>query len=210
MSIYGNPVFLGGGGGGTIISKTITANGTYNALSDNADGYNPVIVNTPSDIETWDFTSSPQLVGKTRGIVITVSSVLTFGSEGAIFDSAADYIKIPTLQPLEIEIEVPMMQLSSGTHRRFVMGTDSNGLIYRSTGKWAFYNGTWEDSGELSGSFFDDSTVKIIVDSDSKWHIYKDGVLWWEPTGSQALTAPGIGSSSQSINNAVIGSLILR
>lgn len=47
MSIYGNPVFLGGsggGGGGTIVSKTITENGTYNALSDNADGYNPVVV----------------------------------------------------------------------------------------------------------------------------------------------------------------------
>lgn len=30
--------------GGTIISKTITKNGTYHAADDNADGYNPVIV----------------------------------------------------------------------------------------------------------------------------------------------------------------------
>ena len=35
----------GGAGGSNIISKTITANGTYNAASDNADGYNPVVVN---------------------------------------------------------------------------------------------------------------------------------------------------------------------
>lgn len=31
-----------------IISKSITANGTYNASSDSADGYNPVTVNVPA------------------------------------------------------------------------------------------------------------------------------------------------------------------
>lgn len=35
----------GGGGGSTIVSKTITANGTYDAADDSADGYNPVTVN---------------------------------------------------------------------------------------------------------------------------------------------------------------------
>lgn len=35
----------GGGGGSDIVAKTITANGTYNASSDNADGYSPVTVN---------------------------------------------------------------------------------------------------------------------------------------------------------------------
>lgn len=34
-----------GGGGSTLITKTITANGTYNASSDNADGYSSVTVN---------------------------------------------------------------------------------------------------------------------------------------------------------------------
>lgn len=33
-----------------IISKSITVNGTYNASSDNADGYNPVTVNVPESI----------------------------------------------------------------------------------------------------------------------------------------------------------------
>ena len=37
-----------GGGGSTLITKTITANGTYNASSDNADGYSSVTVNVPS------------------------------------------------------------------------------------------------------------------------------------------------------------------
>lgn len=38
-----------GGGGATIISKTITQNGTYNASSEGADGYSPVIVNVASE-----------------------------------------------------------------------------------------------------------------------------------------------------------------
>lgn len=37
-----------GGGGSTLITKTITQNGTYNASSDNADGYSQVTVNVPS------------------------------------------------------------------------------------------------------------------------------------------------------------------
>lgn len=54
MSIWGNPILLGGSGGGggsTIVSKTITANGTYNASADSADGYNPVIVNVGGSVE---------------------------------------------------------------------------------------------------------------------------------------------------------------
>lgn len=51
-----------GGAAPTIVSKTITANGTYNASSDSADGYDPVIVNVLSgDITTvlvdWDLYS---------------------------------------------------------------------------------------------------------------------------------------------------------
>lgn len=38
----------GGGSTATIVSKTLTANGTYNASADEADGYNPVTVNIPS------------------------------------------------------------------------------------------------------------------------------------------------------------------
>ena len=34
-------------GGGTLIPKTITQNGVYNASSDNADGYDVVTVNVP-------------------------------------------------------------------------------------------------------------------------------------------------------------------
>lgn len=38
----------GGGGGATLIEKNISANGTYNASSDSADGYSKVVVSVPA------------------------------------------------------------------------------------------------------------------------------------------------------------------
>lgn len=40
-------LLLGDGGGGTIIQKTFTQNGTYHAIADAVDGYDPVIVDVP-------------------------------------------------------------------------------------------------------------------------------------------------------------------
>lgn len=48
MTGGGTAVFSeGGGGSATLITKTITANGTYNAEDDSADGYSQVVVNVP-------------------------------------------------------------------------------------------------------------------------------------------------------------------
>lgn len=54
------------GGSATLITKNITANGTYNASSDNADGYSSVTVNTPSipsgtHVDPWNIKSANQL-----------------------------------------------------------------------------------------------------------------------------------------------------
>lgn len=46
-----------GGGSATLITKNITANGTYNASSDSADGYSSVVVNVPTGGgESGDYT----------------------------------------------------------------------------------------------------------------------------------------------------------
>lgn len=42
-----NSVIKGGGSAPTLITKSITSNGTYNASSDNADGYSSVTVSVP-------------------------------------------------------------------------------------------------------------------------------------------------------------------
>jgi hypothetical protein len=46
------------GGGSTIVSKNITANGTYNASSDSADGYNPVTVNVQPNLQSKSTTQN--------------------------------------------------------------------------------------------------------------------------------------------------------
>ena len=53
-------------GGGTIIPKTLTANGTYNASSDSADGYSPVTVNVPQPVITTA-TAAADLTGYEAG-----------------------------------------------------------------------------------------------------------------------------------------------
>ena len=45
-------VNVSGGGSATLGTKSITANGTYNASSDSLDGYSSVTVNVPSPLET--------------------------------------------------------------------------------------------------------------------------------------------------------------
>lgn len=47
-------VNVSGGGGSTLVEKTITANGDYYAIDDNADGYSKVTVNVPPRIDFYN------------------------------------------------------------------------------------------------------------------------------------------------------------
>lgn len=192
-----------------LVSKTITQNGTYDASDDSADGYSSVTVNVSGGLEEWDLTQSS--VGLIRGIGLGLSSV-TIGSSGAVFDGTNDAIRLPTAwNGMTFEVDVASMNLSDGAHRRFIMSTSQNGLIYRMTGVWAFYYGNWVDSSETDGSFFDGSTVKVHVDENGYWHIYKDGTLWWEPNIRLDVSEMNIGSTNgNSINNAVISGIRIQ
>lgn len=44
----------GGGGSATLIEKSVTANGVYNASDDSADGYSKVIANIPNTYVAGD------------------------------------------------------------------------------------------------------------------------------------------------------------
>lgn len=60
----------GGGDEPTLITKNITANGTYNASADNADGYSSVNVQIPSRIITGTFTGAASDEGSAIDISI--------------------------------------------------------------------------------------------------------------------------------------------
>ena len=165
-----------------------------------------------TSIEEWDLTNS--FTGEKRGVELTVSGV-ELSQSGAVYDSASDSMIAPAFSAVTVELDVAMMQLQSGTHRRFVMtgvgASAATGLIYRSTGVWALYsNGAWENSNITDGNYFDNSLVKIVITADGTWEIYKNDVLVWTPT-TKLMLSPYlvIGSSSTSINNAVISGMRL-
>ena len=58
------------GGGSTLITKSITANGTYNASNDNADGYSSVTVAVPSRVIVGTFTGSDAEKGTAKEITV--------------------------------------------------------------------------------------------------------------------------------------------
>lgn len=73
----------GGGGDATLITKTITANGTYSASDDSADGYSEVTVNVPSSAaSSWTkIAETSYQVSTTSGTAANVATWATGHSE---------------------------------------------------------------------------------------------------------------------------------
>lgn len=81
------------GGGGTLIQKTVTANGTYNASDDSADGYSKVTVNVPAsavDTGTKNINSNGthDVIGYASASV-NVPNSYAAGDEGKVVQSGA-------------------------------------------------------------------------------------------------------------------------
>lgn len=94
---------VSGGGGSTLITKTITANGTYSAEDDDADGYSSVTVNVPTPISntvtgTFNFDSSKK--GTAQEITLNYSgagypiAVMIYPAEGGSNSSGTFYSKV--------------------------------------------------------------------------------------------------------------------
>lgn len=83
-----------GGGGGTLIQKTVTANGVYNASDDSADGYSKVTVNVPAsavDSGTKSITQNgagQDVVGY-AAVDVNVPNSYAAGDEGKVVQNGA-------------------------------------------------------------------------------------------------------------------------
>lgn len=87
-------IITGGGGEPTLITKTVTTNGTYDASSDDADGYSSVTVNVPAGAEIiakadWDAMTTAQKQAK--GLVGIQDSQSGFNR--GMLVNGADYIQ---------------------------------------------------------------------------------------------------------------------
>ena len=87
-------VNVSGGGGSTLIEKTVTANGVYAASSDSADGYSKVTVSVPaSAVDTG--TKSITANGNNQDVVgyaavnVNVPNSYSAGDEGKVVSSGA-------------------------------------------------------------------------------------------------------------------------
>lgn len=195
------------GGSGVYVSKNIIANGTYNPEDDNADAYSQVVVNVPSGGGGLYSDAFAVLV---QSMFSGGHFFVDYTQSGAVFSNASAVIYLPvrSMNDITIYFDVLSMSLTSGGHRRFVMGYPDCGFIYRSTGVWGFYSGNWEDTDNTDGGFFNNSVVKLYIDDENHWHIYKNNYLFFEPKKTVSIGSIfTIGASQQAINNAVIGNV---
>jgi len=85
----------GGGSSATLITKTITANGTYSASDDDADGYSEVTVNVPSSAaSSWTKVAETSYQVSTTGTSATTVATWATGHSEIITSEQIIYIRI--------------------------------------------------------------------------------------------------------------------
>lgn len=135
---------------------------------------------------------------------------VNFSDVGATFNDANDYIPLTDLitNNFTMYVDVTSMDLpSTNEHQRFIMTRGDSGLIYRNTGYWGVYaSSDWVMSDITDPKYFDNSTVRIYIDSNNKWHIFKNGVeIFTNLNITFSGTLLAIGSTSgENIRNAII------
>ena len=118
------------GGGSTLITKSITANGTYAASSDNADGYSSVTVAVPSKLVTGTFTG--EIAGAAMDITLDYSgngypvAALIYPSDGPYKQGSTWYT---TVQKSAIGIYSMVKQEIGTTPSYSNAGTNDYGYV---------------------------------------------------------------------------------
>ena len=85
-----------GSGSSTLITKTISANGTYNASNDNADGYSSITVNVPNSFSINDVSNTTGITAVITGetTTLTTKTITQNGTYSASNDNVTGYSQV--------------------------------------------------------------------------------------------------------------------
>lgn len=171
---------------------------------------------TGSLIRNWDFTSSLiDSIGNNEarkssdGVVQNENGITISGQ----YQQLGMYDVVGANKRIEIDVH-SMSADFTGIHGRFLMfdsnghtSIHSNGFIYRSTGSWDFYNGSWKGTTvEVNANAFTGKTIVIEIGAECIPKVYCDNVLIAEsPTAiDSTITNLFIGDSAKAYSTVTI------
>lgn len=172
-----------------LVELNVVANGAYDPIDYDADGFDTVNVNVPSSSLAyhWDFSES--LVDKIVGVEAIVSSGVSQGENGLTINAGRQYIQLGT-QPLFVfprfvEIEFGEMNLvNNNYHHTLITFGPTNGdrgLLFRVNTiiGWSFFDTGWRPSflpGIENLNYFSNKRLGLYY-TGSAINVYVDGVL---------------------------------
>lgn len=116
------------GGSATLTTKTITANGTYNASSDNADGYSQVVANVPN---TYSASDEGKVVSNGR----LYAQGIGIATENRSYDTTMIKTMLVNVPHSESNIPVAISVTTQPTKASYITGEtlDLTGIVVTAT-----------------------------------------------------------------------------
>ena len=134
----------GGGGSAVLIDKTITANGVYNAVDDEADGYSTVNVEVANT-----YTNEDEGKVVDSGVLVAQTARETEITENGIYDTTLNNsvtVNVSSVDDFDIKIKCVPGQFSPGTTFSFNSGVTDVVFSGDITG---FQSGVFDESSDL-------------------------------------------------------------
>lgn len=205
---------LSSGGGSpaptpTLITKTITANGSYNAASDNADGYSSVTVNVP-EIAMPDYIKNGLRIFIQPNTIASSSNIPVIGKEGVFAIDENESLDLSNGATISTIFKIPSnynAEAWNKIHEVFMSNGSRiiTGIRYYNSAVRVFLNGYvgqtadegWaRDIAVIEPGAYVHVTTVYLFDNARTIKFYINGVL--------AATETGVGSSALYLNNAIV------
>lgn len=195
-----------------IVPITSYSIGRFPTISDS-----PKIQDNPSTYPGVLIVDADPMLDLVSNMDVTVSGI-SGGTSGITFNDNTGQLKLPVKYPLHMQprylfgpgitwdIEFGDMDAqftnSHGILFGFLTANSQNGgfMWHRQTNRFGVWDNQtlWQDSNITDKNYFANSTLRFYIDMQGYWHIYKDGILIFEPE------LP-LGSNNRSIQTCGIG-----